>query len=180
MKVILGFLLVSALMLPGCGDTVLQDGAVLEPGTETVQPGMESENDNGGLIVEESDTESGVETQMPRLNITINGTSFSAVLADNPTARALLAELPLELTMQELHGNEKYYNLPHSLPADAEAVGNIQAGDIMLWQDNCLVVFYQSFATSYSYTKIGQIEDVDGLAAAVGSGNVTIKFELSE
>lgn len=43
----------------------------------------------------------------------------------------------------------------------------------MLYGNNCLVVFYKSFDTSYSYTKIGHIDNLSDL----GSRNITIKFE---
>ena len=43
----------------------------------------------------------------------------------------------------------------------------------MLYGNNCLVVFYKSFNTSYSYTKIGHIENLSDL----GNKNVIIKFE---
>lgn len=56
--------------------------------------------------------------------------------------------------------------------------GNIKAGDIMLYGNNCLVLFYKGLHTSYSYTKMGHIEDVSGLIEALGNGNVILKFEI--
>ena len=55
--------------------------------------------------------------------------------------------------------------------------GTINAGDIMLFGSNCVVVFYETFKTSYSYTRIGKIKNVADLKKALGSGDITIKFE---
>ena len=52
------------------------------------------------------------------------------------------------------------------------------AGDLMLYGSNTLVLFYKPFSTSYNYSPIGRIESPLGLAAALGSGNVTVTFEL--
>ncbi len=48
----------------------------------------------------------------------------------------------------------------------------------MIWNSRTLVLFYKSFPTSYSYTKIGRINDASWIAGAVGPGDVRISFEL--
>lgn len=115
---------------------------------------------------------------MNKLKITVGNKSFSAILEDNETANAFKEMLPLTLGMSELNGNEKYYYLDDSLPSESEVPDKINTGDIMLYSSECLVVFYKSFSTSYSYTTIGHIEDTDGFAKALGNGNVTVTFEL--
>lgn len=116
------------------------------------------------------------EDNMMNITVTVGESVFSAKLYDNDTANAFFAQLPLTLDMSELNGNEKYYYLADSLPSDSQKVGNINAGDLMLYGSDCLVLFYESFSTSYSYTKLGFIEDVSGLAAALGSGSVQVAF----
>ena len=114
-------------------------------------------------------------TEKQTIQIQIGDQTFTAELEDNETAAAFREKLPLTLQMQELNGNEKYaYDV--SLPSDAESVGNIQTGDLMLFGDDCLVLFYDSFTTGYSYTRIGHISNPEGLADAVGNGDVQIAF----
>lgn len=112
------------------------------------------------------------------MKITIGSLAFTATLYDNHSVQALKKILPITLTMNELNGNEKYGILSSSLPTDASSIGNIQTGDIMLYGNDCLVIFYKNFSTSYSYTPIGRINDTKGLADALGKGNVSIKFEI--
>ena len=78
--------------------------------------------------------------------------------------------------MSELNGNEKYYYLSNSLPTNADRPSNIHIGDLMLYGDSCLVLFYENFSTSYSYTPLGQIDEPNSLADAVGNGNIEITF----
>lgn len=44
----------------------------------------------------------------------------------------------------------------------------------MLYGNNCPALFYKSFATSYSYTRVGEVSDAEGLAEAPGDGDVTV------
>ncbi len=113
-----------------------------------------------------------------KVKIKIGNSTFTATLYDNATATAFKSLLPLTIKMVELNGNEKFADLPSSLPVDASNPGTIQNGDLMLYGSSTLVLFYKTFSTSYNYIKIGRVDDVLRLAAAVGSGNVTVAFEL--
>ena len=113
-----------------------------------------------------------------KMKITIGTHIFTATLYNNATAMAFQKLLPLTLDMSELNGNEKLFDLPDNLPSDASNPGSIKTGDLMLYGSNTLVLFYKSFTTSYNYTQIGQIDDVSGLAAALSSANVIVKFEI--
>jgi hypothetical protein len=114
-----------------------------------------------------------------KLRITINENKVvTATLEDNATVAAFKEMLPLTLDMSDLHANEKKFDLPKRLPARDSNPKMIQAGDLMIWNSRTLVLFYKSFPTSYSYTKIGRINDASGLADAVGSEDVRMSFEL--
>lgn len=105
---------------------------------------------------------------------------FSATLFDNEAAHELVAMLPLTLDMSELNGNEKFFYLDSSLPTDSQTPGQINTGDLMLYGNNCLVVFYESFSSGYSYTRLGRVTDSLGLADALGKNGVTVTFALRE
>lgn len=114
------------------------------------------------------------------LSITIGDKAFGATLSDNSTAAAFKALLPLSVSMSELNGNEKLYRLPTNLPAQPSRPASIQSGDLMLYGANTVVLFYKSFATTYSYTRIGRIDDPAGLERAVGAGSVTVTFAVRQ
>ncbi|WP_281816962.1 cyclophilin-like fold protein [Brachyspira pilosicoli] len=113
------------------------------------------------------------------VNLRINNKEYKLILYDNDTARDFLKMLPLTITMNDLNSNEKYYNLSKSLTTKSERAGSIKRGDFMLYGNNCLVLFYESFSTSYSYTRIGYIENTDGLKDSLGRGSIEITFSAN-
>ncbi len=117
-------------------------------------------------------------TDSMKLKITVGTNTFTATLYNNATVTEFKKKLPMTINMQELNGNEKYFDLPDNLPPNASNPGTIQTGDLMLYGSNTLVLFYKSFSTPYSYTPMARIDDASGLAAALGAGNVNVRFAL--
>lgn len=111
-----------------------------------------------------------------KMIITVDGTEFSVILNRSAAAQALYRQLPSTLEMTETNGNEKFYMFPAKLPTEEQEVGSVKSGDLMLYGSDCLVLFYDSFQTSYKYTPLGKIDDASGLKEALGNGNVTVTF----
>lgn len=107
------------------------------------------------------------------VKIVIDEKEFIIDLEDNETVKSFINMLPLELNMKELNGNEKYVYLDNSLPTNSSNPKRINAGDVMLYGNNCLVIFYKAFDTSYSYTKIGHIDNLPDL----GNENINVKIK---
>lgn len=108
--------------------------------------------------------------------MTVRERRFAITLADTEAARAFAAMLPLSMDMADLNRNEKHAELPKSLPTNASRPGTIRDGDLMLYGPRTLVVFYLNFNSSYSYTRIGRVDNPDALVEALGSGDVRIAF----
>lgn len=115
---------------------------------------------------------------MQNIIITIKNKKYEAILYDNSTVRELIKNFPISITMSDLNGNEKYYNFSKSFSTSSENVANINKGDIMLFGDNCLVIFYKSFSTHYKYTKLGYIKNTEDLENSFGKGDISITFEI--
>ena len=108
--------------------------------------------------------------------MTVGDRRFAITLTDNAAARAFAAQLPLTLEMSELNGNEKHADLRAALPANASRPGTIRNGDLMLYGTNTLVVFYETFDSSYPYTRLGRVDDPADLPQALGWRGVRVVF----
>ena len=142
------------------------------------------QNVNEGNILDENNIEEGDnmdnQNENIKINLIVNNKTFSATLENNETTRELTAMLPLTLDMSDLNSNEKYNYLDTNLTTNGSRVNRINAGDIKLFGSNCLVIFYESFNTSYSYTNLGRVDNANDFVSELGSGSVTITFELAE
>ena len=132
------------------------------------------------IVAGTTDTQNNVSdsSKGTKMKIKIGTKVFDATLFDNPTADAFKTMLPLTVEMGEFNGNEKDHKFSKNFPTDESNPKTISSGDLMIWGSNTLVLFYKSFPTSYSYTKLGKIDDTSGLEAAVGKGDVTVTFDL--
>ena len=110
--------------------------------------------------------------------VKVGSARFTMKLAKNDAAKAFRAYLSKARTfkMKELNGNEKYRYLSRSFPAAPKKLNQIKAGDVMLYGDDCLVIFYKTHETSYEYTKIGRLTSAKGLAKAAGKKSVKVRF----
>ena len=131
-----------------------------------------------GCIKNDYQTEEKSKNEKSDLNMTeikliIEDKTYKLNLENNQTAKEFVNILPQEYMMKELNGNEKYVYINESLTTNPYKPNHIEKGDIMLYGEDCIVIFYKSFDTNYSYTKIGHIENLPHL----GEENIKIAFE---
>lgn len=111
-----------------------------------------------------------------RMWMTVGERRFAITLANTAAAEAFAGQLPLTLDMAELNGNEKHADLPNALPTDATRPGTIRNGDLMLYGSATLAVFYETFRSSYSYTRLGWVDDPTDLSRALGPRDIRVAF----
>lgn len=121
-------------------------------------------------------TTTSTRTNEQRISMTVGERRFTVTLADNETGRAFAARLPLTLDMPDLNDNEKHVTLSRPLPTAPFRPGVIHNGDLMLYGSNTLVLFYLTFDSPYSYTRIGRIEDAEDLAQVLGGNSARVVF----
>ena len=133
-------------------------------------------NEAGGM---ETDIQNdGEENAVMNMKVQVGDTIFSATLEENAAVSALvdmMRESPVVLQMSDYSGFEKVGPLGTSLPVDNSQT-TTHAGDIVLYNGNQIVIFYGS--NSWSYTRLGHIDDLAGWEEALGNGDVTVTFSL--
>ena len=151
---------------------------------ETVQPGSVEDAASGQLSLEGSgerqNDASEEENLAMKIQVLVNGETFTATMEQNRTADAFLKMVesgPITLQLSDYAGFEKVGPLGQSLPTDNHQT-TTRAGDIVLYQGNQIVIFYGS--NSWSYTRLGKIDDLTGWEEALGRGDASVTFSLAQ
>ena len=138
---------------------------------------IKDENDNTPKKKEEPTKLIEVEETIKSIVLRIGDEQFVAYIDNSAPAQEFAKTVPFELDMKELNGNEKYYTGKDKFENTEEyKPGQIKAGDLMLYGDDTIVLFYKSFNSDYSYTRLGWVQDTSRLAQELGDGDVTVIF----
>jgi len=143
----------------------------INEGEENNEQQVLSGNEDDGFFDEED---------LLSIQVAIGSELFEAKLYPNEVAQSLIAQMPLTVNMADLNGNEKYANLSESFSSvETERPTMIYEGELMIWSANTLVLFNDTFVSSYGgYVRVGYIEDPTGLATALGTEQVTVTFMI--
>ncbi len=140
---------------------------------ETVPKTETSETDGT-----EADIPNGIEEAVMDMKVQVGDAVFYATLEENEAVASfveMMRENPVSIQMSDYSGFEKAGPLGASLPA-SNSQTTTQAGDIVLYNGNQIVIFYGS--NSWSYTRLGHVDDLTGWKDALGSGDVIVTFSL--
>lgn len=116
-----------------------------------------------------------------QLNITIDGLTLPVSLVDNKATQALISalnEAPITYEADDYGGFEKVGALGQTLPTSNQYL-TTEAGDVVLYNGNQIVLFYGS--NSWNYTFLGRIQysTFDELKSFLQAGQGRISVTLS-
>ncbi len=149
-----------------------------EESTSPTESPKDSSSTSQGLP---QDTDSKQEDMDMKINIIVGNKTFTATLAGNSSAETfakLLKEDSITINMSDYANMEKVGSIDTKLPRNDEHI-TTQAGDLILYQGNMLVIYYAP--NSYSLTRLGRIDNVTAqeLKDALGSGDVTVTWSIA-
>lgn len=132
----------------------------------------------GNMTVDNTENEEEL-TEM-KMTVQVGESTFTATLEENAAVDALVEMMEhgsVTIQMSDYAGFEKVGALGSSLPTSNRQT-TTQAGDIVLYQGNQIVLFYGS--NSWNYTRLGKIDDLTGWTEALGGGDVSVTFSLGD
>ncbi|MBO7425421.1 MAG: hypothetical protein J6U23_07050 [Clostridiales bacterium] len=115
------------------------------------------------------------------MKLFINDSEVSVTWEDNESVKALkdlAGSEGIEINMSMYGGFEQVGPIGQSLPINDEQI-TTQAGDIVLYSGDQIVVFYGS--NSWSYTSLGKIDDktAEELEVMLSNGDVVLKIKMA-
>ena len=169
-------------VLAGCAKSVPKEETPQSlPNIESVEVSEETEPEGQSDEMQSEQMEgNGLEAEEMSILMRIGDEVVTIAWEDNESVAALvelLREQPMSIQMSMYGGFEQVGSFGTSLPRDDEQT-TTQAGDIVLYSGNQMVVFYGS--NSWAYTRLGRITDksAEELKEMLGGGDVTITLEL--
>ena len=171
-----------ALCLAGCGAAETEPPAAIPaPTAAPTAPAVASaETAVPADPVEEETISDNREDTAMKMNVQVGDATFTATLENNAAVDALvkmMRQAPVTLELRDFSGFEKVGDLGTGLPTSDRRT-TTQPGDIVLYQGDQIVLFYGT--NSWSYTRLGHIDDLTGWADALGTGNVTVTLSAAE
>ena len=146
----------------------------------TTETNSEKTENTTGTSIQEQVTEKIKDENIDMIKIRVNSSVLEVKLEDNEATKSLVGRLKngnISVDANEYGGFEKVGNLGFSLPRNDKGI-TTSAGDIVLYQGNQISLFYNS--NSWSYTKLGKVQNVSGdeLKNILGSGDVTLILSI--
>lgn len=154
------------------------DSSMSDMGFDTEKESSTIINESTPSVSQKNDNSTTEENTVEKMTLQIGNNTFTATLENNDAVDVLvnmMREEPVVIQMSDYSGFEKVGSLGTSLPASNKQT-TTQSGDIVLYNGNQIVIFYGS--NSWSYTRLGRIDDLSGWEDALGSDDVTVTFSL--
>lgn len=187
-KLIISLLLILFMQISACSQVPPAEGVPeVFPGTtgtmeeqptpeHAESPDKEPQPEETGAAREDHEEESA----MTKINVSFGDHTYSATLEDHSSAQAFLELLQenggaLTVDMSDYGSFEKVGPLGTTLPRNDQQI-TTTAGDIILYQGSSITVYYAQ--NSWSFTRLGRIDDPSGLKEALGEGDVSITFSI--
>ncbi len=175
-------LLAAACALSGCGAADAENSGCGQSTVQSLETGQEVSEE---MQQEDMDTMKEIQTQRgeagPVLILYVNGEELAVEWEDNESVdalRQLASEEAVTIEMSMYGGFEQVGSIGETLPRNDEQI-TTQAGDIVLYSGNQIVLFYGS--NTWAYTRLGRITDRtdNELTELLGSGNAELKIEAA-
>lgn len=145
---------------------------------ETTVDAAEEESQATASTTEEVLAQNQEEEKIVKMNVTVGNQTFSATLESNAAVDSIVQMMqnaPIVIEMSDYAGFEKVGPLGTSLPR-SDSQTTTHAGDIVLYNGNQIATYYGT--NSWSFTRLGKIDDLTGWEDALGSGDVILTFSV--